>query len=54
MSSEEGMIYNRLRLMPAINRDGHFLSTEAVKENCLTKLINRGGHFKMSVLVNVC
>jgi hypothetical protein len=38
--------------MPRINRGGHFLLTEAVKNNHLAKSINRGGQRKRTASVN--
>ena len=38
--------------MLAINRGGHFLLTEAVTKNCLTKSINGGGYYKRDRLQN--
>ena len=43
IGSEAGRKKNPPRLMPAINRDGHFLLIETVTKNLLAKLINRDG-----------
>ena len=40
------------RLMPAINRGGHFQLTEVVTTNRLAKYINQGGRHKPTASVN--
>ena len=40
------------RLMPQINRGGHFLLTEAVTKNRLAKSIYGGGHYKITASKN--
>jgi hypothetical protein len=47
-----GQHFQPPRLIIGINRGGHFLLTEAVAKNRLSKSINRGGHIKISDSVN--